>query len=398
MRPKIARLGGVLAVGVALTVGLAACGGGGDTGSTTGGGDSAAPTTLKIGFMGDLSGESSGIVIPPSNGAQLAVDEYNATNPKVKIEMIKYDSRADATTAVNLAQKAIKDDKVVALVGPAFSGESKQAVPVLEEAKIPNISASATNVDLAKNGWKYWHRVVPNDGVQGPSIADFIAGAAAAKNVFVVDDKSEYGKGLADAVRAQLKTKGATVSDDALDPNATDYSSTVNKAVSAKPDAIFFGGYYAGAGKLLKQLRDKGVQAKFFSGDGSLDKGIIESAGAAQAEGALIGCPCRIPTSAETDEKVKKFAADYKAKFGADPLIYATEGYDAMTAFTKAIAGGATTADAINEAVGKSDFDGISKHISFDPTGEPSAKSIYMYQVKDGQIGLLGDTTTAKLS
>jgi branched-chain amino acid transport system substrate-binding protein len=347
--------------------------------------------------MGDLSGENSGIVIPPSNGAQLAVDEYNATNPKVKLAMIKYDSRADATTAVSLAQKAIKDDKIVALVGPAFSGESKQAVPLLEEAKIPNISASATNVDLAKNGWKYWHRVVPNDGVQGPSIADFIAGAAAAKNVFVVDDKSEYGKGIGDAVRGELKTKGATVSNDSLDPAATDYSTTVTKIAAAKPDAIFFGGYYAGAGKLLKQLRDKGVQAKFFSGDGSLDKGIIEGAGAAQAEGALLGCPCRIPTAAETDEKVKKFATDYKAKFGADPLIYATEGYDAMTTFTKAIAGGATTADAINEAVGKSDFDGISKHIKFDPNGEPSAKSIYMYQVKDGQIGLLGDTTTAKL-
>jgi branched-chain amino acid transport system substrate-binding protein len=341
--------------------------------------------------MGDLTGENSGIVIPPSNGAQLAVDEYNATNPKVKVEMVKYDSRADATTAVSLAQKAIKDDKIVALVGPAFSGESKQAVPVLEEAKIPNISASATNVDLAKNGWKYWHRVVPNDGVQGPAIADFMAGAAAAKNVFVVDDKSEYGKGLADAVRAQLKTKGATVTDDALDPAATDYSSTVTKISSAKPDAIFFGGYYAAAGKLLKQLRDKSVTAKFFSGDGSLDKGLIEGAGAQQAEGALIGCPCRIPTAAETDEKVKKFATDYKAKFGADPLIYATEGYDAMTAFLKVIGAGATTTDAINEGIGKSDFDGISKHIKFDADGEPAAKSIYMYQVKDGQVGLLGE-------
>ncbi|WP_275411716.1 branched-chain amino acid ABC transporter substrate-binding protein [Sphaerisporangium siamense] len=386
----------MLAVGVALTVGLAACGGSEEPGGGSSG-SAAAPSTLKIGFMGDLSGENSGIVIPPKNGALLAIDEYNATNPKVKLELVTYDSRGDATTAVNLAQQAIKDDKIVALVGPAFSGESKQAVPVLEEAKIPNISASATAVDLAKQGWKYWHRVVPNDGVQGPAIADFIVGAAAAKKVFVVDDKSEYGKGLADAVRAQLKTKGVTPTDDALDPAATDYSSTVNKVNSAKPDAIFFGGYYAGAGKLLKQLRDKGVTAKFFSGDGSLDKGIVESAGSAQAEGALIGCPCRIPTAAETDEKVKKFAADYKAKFGADPLIYATEGYDAMTAYTKAIAGGATTSDAINEAIGKSDFDGISKHIKFDPNGEPAAKSIYMYQVKGGQIGLLGDTTTAKL-
>ncbi|MCC5575538.1 MULTISPECIES: branched-chain amino acid ABC transporter substrate-binding protein [Microtetraspora] len=392
---RIASLGRVLAIAAAASLALTACGGGTES---DGGGDSAAPTTLKIGFMGDLSGENSGIVIPPRNGAQLAVEQYNAKNPKVKVEMIPYDSRADATVAVGLAQQAIKKDKVVAMVGPAFSGESKQVGPVLEEAKIPSISASATNVDLANQGWKFWHRVVPNDGVQGPAIADFIVGAAAAKNVVVVDDKSEYGKGLGDAVRGQLKTKGATVSDDALDPNATDYSSTVTKISATKPDAIFFGGYYAAAGKLLKQLRDKGVTAKFFSADGSLDKGLIEGAGAAQAEGALIGCPCRISTATETDENVKKFAADYKTKFGADPLIYATEGYDAMTAFLKAIESGATTAEAINDAVGKSDFDGVSKHVKFDPNGEPSAKSIYMYEVKGGEIGLLGDTTTAKLS
>ncbi|MEU4543625.1 branched-chain amino acid ABC transporter substrate-binding protein [Nonomuraea dietziae] len=386
---------------MALTLGLAACSGGGSEtpggGATTGGGE-AAPSTVKIGFMGDLTGSNAGIVIPPRNGAKLAIDQYNATNPKVKIEMVEYDSQADATKAVGLAQQAIKTDKIVALIGPAFSGESAQVAPVLEEAKIPSVSASATNAALAQNGWKYWHRVLPNDAVQGPGIADFIAGAAAAKNVFVIDDKSEYGKPLADAVRAQLKSKGVTVTDDSLDPAESDFSSVVNKVAAGKPDAIFFGGYYAAAGPLIKQLRDKGVKdAKFFSGDGSLDKGLVEGAGAANAEGALVGCPCYVATPDVTDEKVKKFATDYKAAFSADPAIYATEGFDAATVFIEAIKAGKVTAEDINTFISTVDFAGVSKQVKFEANGEVVAKDIYMYQIKGGNITLLGKASEAKL-
>lgn len=386
---------------MALTLGLAACGNGGSEAQPSDGGSSAAApaaNTVKIGFMGDLTGANAGIVIPPWNGANLIVDEYNKTNPATKIELVKYDSQGDASKAVALAQQAIKSDKVVGLIGPAFSGESAQVAPVLEEAGIPSITASATNTKLAENGWKFWHRVLPNDSVQGPGIADFIAGAAAAKNVFVIDDKSEYGKPLADAVRAQLGTKGVKLTNDSLDPAESDFSSVVNKVVAAKPDAIFFGGYYAAGGNLLKQLRDKGVKdAKFFSGDGSLDKGLIDGAGAQNAEGALVGCPCYIATPDVTDPKVKNFADSYKAKFNADPAIYASEGYDAATVFVEAVKAGNTTTDKINEFIKTVDLAGVSKQVKFGDNGEVVAKDIYIYQVKGGAITLLGKATEAKL-
>ncbi|GGL19872.1 branched-chain amino acid ABC transporter substrate-binding protein [Planomonospora parontospora] len=383
---------------MALALGLAACGNGGsETTPADGGSNAAAPSTVKIGFMGDLTGANAGIVIPPRNGAKLAIDQYNKTNPAVKIELVEYDSQADPSKAVALAQQAIKTDKIVGLVGPAFSGESAQVGPVLEEAKLPSISASATNVKLAENGWKYWHRVLPNDGVQGPGIADFIAGGAAAKNVFVIDDKSEYGKPLADAVRAQLATKGVKVTNDSLDPAESDFSSVANKVAAAKPDAIFFGGYYAAGGNLLKQLRDKNVDAKFLSGDGSLDKGLIEGAGADNAEGALIGCPCYIATPDVTDAKVKGFADAYKAAYNADPAIYASEGYDAATVFIEAIKAGKTTPEDINQFISTVDIAGVSKQVKFAPNGEVEAKDIYIYQVKGGAITLLGKAAEAKL-
>jgi branched-chain amino acid transport system substrate-binding protein len=389
----------VLAAGLALTLGLAACGDGGtDASPEAGSSSAAAPTSIKLGFMGDLTGANAGIVIPPRNGAKLVIDEYNKTNPAVKVEMVEYDSQADPSKAVALAQQAIKTDKIVGLIGPAFSGESAQVAPVMEEAMIPSISASATNAALSANGWKYWHRVLPSDSIQGPGIANFIADGVAAKNVFVIDDKSEYGKPLADAVRTTLEGKGVKLTNDSLDPAESDFSSVVNKVVAAKPDAIFFGGYYAAGGVLLKQLRDKGVKdAKFLSGDGSLDKGLIDGAGAANAEGALVGCPCYIATPDVTDAKVKAFADTYKAAYSADPAIYAAEGYDAATVFIDAIKAGNTTADKINAFISTVDFAGVSKQVKFEANGEVAAKDIYIYQVKNGVIGLLGKAGEAKL-
>src|SRR5882762_10445443 len=159
---------------------LSACGAG------TGGGGGSGASTIKIGFMGDLTGENSGIVIPPRNGARMAFDAYNATNPPKKIEMVEYDSQGSADQAVPLVTKAIQQDKIVGLIGPTFSGESKAADPVLEQAKIPNISSSATNPGLAKNGWKFFHRVVAPDSAQGPAIADFLVAAKKPSKAFVV--------------------------------------------------------------------------------------------------------------------------------------------------------------------------------------------------------------------
>jgi branched-chain amino acid transport system substrate-binding protein len=143
------RFGRVLALAAATSLALAGCAGGS---SSSGSGDS---STLKIGFMGDLTGENSGIVIPPNNGAKLAIDEYNATNPSVKLELKNYDSQGKPEQATSLVQTAIGTDKITALIGPAFSGESKAVGGVLEQGKIPSVSPSATNPGLAGNGWKY---------------------------------------------------------------------------------------------------------------------------------------------------------------------------------------------------------------------------------------------------
>ena len=127
--------------------------------------------------------------------------------------------------------------------------------------------------------------------------------------MFVIDDASDYGKGLADSVKTALGA--AVVGSDTIDPKATDYSATVTKVKAAAPDAVFFGGYYSQAGPLAKQLRDGGVtRPSSCSVTASKDAGFVKLAGTA-GEGAIITCPCA-PSPPD-------FAAAYKAAFNVDP-------------------------------------------------------------------------------
>jgi branched-chain amino acid transport system substrate-binding protein len=396
LRLNTTRFSATLALGAALALGISACGG--DDGGNTGSGDGGGASSVTLGFMGDLTGENSGIVIPPKQGAQLAIDEYNATNPTVKINLKTYDSQGKPEQATPLAKQAVTQDKVVGMIGPAFSGESAQVGPVLEEGKTPSVSPSATNAALGANGWKFWHRMVANDNAQGSGIGGFIAGSLKAKKVFIVDDASEYGRPLADTVLKTVQSGGAQTSRDAVDVQASDYGSTVNKAKAFAPDAIFFGGYYAQAGKLVKQLREGGVQARFLSGDGSLDPGLAKGAGGTTADGSIIGCPCLIDPTGKASQASKTFADKYKAKFNSDPAIYAAEGYDAATAFINAIKAGNTTTDKINTFLSTVDVPGVSKQIKFSATGEPAATDVYVYQIKGDTLPLLGNAKEAKVA
>jgi branched-chain amino acid transport system substrate-binding protein len=377
-------------VALAGALALSACGGGG-------GGGASDANTIKIGFLGDLTGPNSGLGQPPRNGAKLAIDDYNATNPPKKIELVEYDSQGSPDQAVPLVTKAIQQDKIAGLVGPTFSGESKAADPILEQGKTPNISASATNPGLSQNGWKYFHRVLASDAFQGPAIADFLIKAKSPKKAFVISDDQEYSVGLADAVFGEFKAKNVPEERDQFAQTASDYSSSVAKIKAANPDVIFFGGYYSQGGRLLKQIRDAGITATFTTADGSLDQGLINGAGAAAAEGAVVGCPCAVPGANAVQGDLKKFYDEYKAKFNVDPAVYSTEGYDAATAFIKAIQAGNTTPDAINNFLATVSFQGVAKPIKFQPDGDVVGTDIFIHQVKNGKLELLGNAKDAKL-
>jgi branched-chain amino acid transport system substrate-binding protein len=378
------RAGAVIGV---LSLTAAACGSSkkstnASTATTTGAATGSPATHVKIGFFGALTGANAALGLNEYYATQLAVNDFNKKGG-TQVDLTKYDSQGDPAQAPQLAQKVIAD-KMVAVVGPAFSGESKAADPIFEQAGIVNITASATNPALANNGWKYFHRGIGNDNSQGPAAAKYLEKKLKAKTVAVIDDNEEYSLGIADIVRSTLKADGVNVVvSDHIDKNAQDYSATVNKIKPANVDAIFYGGYYSEGGRFLKQIRDAGIKVPWLSDDGANDPKLIDSAGAAAAEGALMTCPCGDITA---NPAAKSFVTDYTAAAGMAPGTYSAEAFDATNVLLQAIDAGKTTSKDINDYLSTVSYQGLAKTVKFEAKGEVASNTIYVYEVKGGKV------------
>jgi len=317
------------------------------------------------------------------DGVKLAISQFEAANPTCKVGLTSYDSQGDPSQAPALAQKAAEDKTVIAIIGPAFSGESKVSDPIFEAAQLPSITVSATNPPLGTNGWKYWHRAVGTDNSQGPAAALYLSSTLGAKKVAVIDDGSEYGKGIADIVRAKLKAANVTVTDsESVDATATDFSSTVNNIKATPPDAVFFGGYYQAAGILVKQLRDAGVKATFMGPDGVEDPGFVKAAGA-DAEGSILLAP-----GTPADKIPASFTSAYQTLVGQAPGLYSVEAFDAANAVLQGIKAGDTTRASLETFLSTVDYKGLAVEVKFDPSNNELASQVTIWasQVKNGQI------------
>ncbi len=329
--------------------------------------------SLTIAFFGAQTGDAGNLGVNISQGAKLAVMQYNAKKPKVKVAFKAFDSQGDPAQAPALAQAAIKNPCIVGIVGPAFSGESAVADPIFNRVGLTTITPSATNPPLSTNGWKVFHRAVATDALQGAAAAKYIKTKFRKAKIAVIDDASDYGKGLADIV---AKALGASVVDrESIDPKAQDFSSTVTKAKASGATVVYYGGYYDAAGRLAKQLKDGGVNAKFISDDGTLDPGFVAAAGAAAA-GAIVTAPTAPVANIKGGPA---YAAAYKKAFGEASGTYSAEAFDCANFFLAAIKAGKTTRPAIQKYVSRAAYHGITKTLKFNAKGELSGGAIYAY-------------------
>ncbi|MFL6108816.1 MAG: branched-chain amino acid ABC transporter substrate-binding protein [Marmoricola sp.] len=358
---------------------LSACGSSSDDNSSAKGGDACGK---NLAFLGAETGDAGALGLNMVGGIKLALKEYNAKHADCKIGLKEFDSQGSPDKAPALATQIVGDDSIIGLVGPGFSGESLATGKTFFAAGLPSISPSATNVTITDQGWTTWHRVIGNDAAQGAADATYLTGTASAKKVYVVDDAQDYSKGLAGVVKKSLDS--AAVGADEIQVGQTDMSSVVTKIKSSGADAVFYGGYYAEAGLLVKQLRQAGFKGTFMSGDGSEDPAFVKAAGAEAAEGAVLSAPAA-PAPADFNDK-------YKAVNNADAGLYSTQAYDAANIFLAAIDAGKTSAEAINTFIGSYSGTGASGPISFDKKGDITASTIYAYFVKNGALDTANPT------
>jgi branched-chain amino acid transport system substrate-binding protein len=378
LRQVLARaIGGVAIIG--LIAGAAACNsdsGSDDTASSSGN------CGYKLAYFGALTGSAANLGVNIEQGFELAVEQYNKTKGSDCITVAKFDSQGEASVAPGVARSLVADKKILGIVGPPFSGESEAANPIFDSAGIPLITPSATRVSLASSGWKVFHRAVANDDAQGPAGAAYIKDNLKATKVFVADDQSAYGAGLADVVKSKLGSLVVGTDKTEGDGKQTDFSALVQKVTSSGATALFYGGYYTNAGIIRKQLTAAGWKGTLLGGDGMKDPGLSKASGVQQAVGTVVTCPCSPPEAAGGT-----FVNDYKARWNVAAGTYSDVAFDAANVFLQGIDAGNTTAEKLNTYLSTANYKGIANTYKFTDKGELDPTLIKVWAFKFDSSG-----------
>lgn len=363
----------LLSVLVALTLVatvLAGCAGGGSD-------------TIKFGMLGAQSGEIAIYGIAVRDGAQLAIDEINEAggiNGK-QIELVPYDSEGDPTKALNLFNRLVDQDKIDALIGPTFSGESLTVGPVADEKKIPMLTPTATNVDVTK-GLEFVQRACYLDPYQGAIVAQFASeNLGATKAVIFKNVGNDYAVGLADAFEAAFA--GEVVSVEGYTNEDADFKAIITKIAALEPDVIFIPDYSQMTGLIATQIKEAGLEATLLGGDG-WDGAQKDYADA--VEGHYFA-----NHYVATDEKavVQDFVKGYEAKYGETPNALAALAYDAAKMMAAAIEeAGTTDGEKVQEVLAGASHDGVTGTIVFDEEGDALNKEIVIIKVVGGELTL----------
>ncbi len=273
--------------------------------------------TIKIGFNAPLTGFAASDGKSSSFGAKLAVKQINENggiNGK-KLELVIYDDQANASQSIPIANKLIGQDKVAVGISGSYSGPTRSAAGIFQEAGIPYISAYAIHPDITKAG-NYVFRTSFLGEVQGRAGAKLIGEILGKKKVVMITLKNDFGKSLAAGFKEKAKTFGITIVNEyQYSIKDRQFGAIVAKVKSDNPDAIYASGYYFTAGPLVSQLRASGITVPVIGQEGYDGQKFIEIAGKA-AEGVIITTSLdRDSTAQETKDFIRNFEelAGYKA-------------------------------------------------------------------------------------
>ena len=411
------RLNRVVVAGLlvpALAVGVAACGDDGESGG------SADETTGTETASGELTVRSSlplqGAQRPQTtdlvNGIKLALKQ---ANNKAGNFTITYQSKDDSTAQAGTwtaeavsanARSAAQDEKTVAVIGEFNSGASAISIPILSDAKVPQISPANTAVGLTSDepgaepgepdkyyptGFRNYTRIVPKDTIQGAALATIMKKDGCTK-VAMANDKEVYGAGLSRNIEISAKAQSLNIIfNEPIDPKAPNYRSLASRAKGEGADCFVYSGITSNNGvQIYKDFEAALPSAKLYGPDGVAEAGFFDP-----KEG---GIPADVANKVKLTvatlspdsygEAGKKFFADYEAEYGEkNPNPYSIYGFEAMSLVLDAITRSKTgkREDIVKALFATKDRDSPLGTYSIDPMGDTTLTDYGVYKVENGE-------------
>ena len=341
---------------------------------------------IKIGTLTPLSGPQSQQGIALKEGAELALLEAQPRFISLgfTLSLVALDDEATPAVGTAAAAKLIGDSELLAVMGTLNSGVAFPVSILLAEAKLAMVSPTNTANILSERGLTNYNRISARDNSQGTTAAAFISGVLKPQKVYLLNDGTAYGLSLTTAVSSGLSSSGVVVvGNETIE--TSNFASLIERIQANGANLVYFAGIYDQVGPFAKQLRQAGFTQPLVGADG-LDNAEFKTLAGQGAKNTYF-------TSSIPDVEVWPASAgmrsSFKTRFGKDALSFAVLGYDAMnvvlSGLESAIAGGKTapTRAAVQDAIRKVNWAGLTGPIRFDTKGDRVDAQFYIAQIDD---------------
>ena len=335
---------------------------------------------ITVAVAGPMTGGESAFGRQMKNGADQAIADFNAAGGVLgkKLALDVEDDACDPKQARSVAEK-IASAKIPFVAGHYCSSSSIPASEAYADGNVLQITPASTNPLFTER--KLWNvaRVCGRDDQQGLVAAEYIAKNYKGKNIAILNDKTTYGKGLADETKKALNKAGITEKlYESYNKGDKDFNAIVSRLKLEKIDLVYVGGYHQESGLILRQMRDQGLQTVLMAGDALADKEFASITGPAGA-GTLFTFgpdPRNKPTAKAIVEK-------FKAK-NIDPEGYTLYTYAAMQVWSQAVKkAGTIDPKKVMDTIKAGAWDTVIGKLEFDAKGDIKQLDYVVYKWDD---------------
>jgi branched-chain amino acid transport system substrate-binding protein len=336
---------------------------------------SLAAPPIRIGGLFSVTGPASFLGEPEKKTLELLAKDINSrggVNGRM-VELVIYDTQGDVTKAVQLATKLIKNDKVVAIIGPSTTGETMAVIPVVEKERIPLVSCAA-GIKITDPPKKWVFKTPANDHVAGEKIFNYAA-KLKQKNLALLTVSDSYGASGREQLKALAAKKGfKIVADEVYSPKDTDMTPQLTRIRGFKPDAIICWGTNPGPAVVTRNMKQLGIKIPLYQSHGVASKKFIELAGADAAEGVLLPAGKLavydlLPKNDPQLKVLREYDQMYKKAYGTEASTFGGYAYDGFQLVIGAVKKVGATPDQIRTGIEQTrKMVGISGVFTMSPT------------------------------
>lgn len=378
---KVMKTIGICSMAAIMMAGLSGCGG-----KTGGAVSSGAKNAAKIGFTAALTGGAAAYGKSEEEGVRLAVEEINKKGD-FPIDLLVEDTKAVPADSMNATKKLIQE-KVSLIIGPMTSNEAKAAGPIIQNAKVPSLEISVTAENITDIGDCIFRNSVPESKniPQTVKKTHKLLGYKTAAILYAHDNEQHVT--AQKYFQKTMEEEGVQVIDvETFGSKDSEYCAQLTNIQHKAPDVIVVCSYYQEGSRILKKMREMGMDQPVLGDNGFVSPELGKMAGAA-ADNVYVSS---MWSADRKDEKVQKFVENYTKAYGRAPDQFAASAYDGVYMAMDAMQRAGTTTDhkKIRDALAQmKDFKGVCGTFSFDEKRDPVVDLILM-KMQDGKFGVV---------